>query len=136
MSKGEPFIEVVAAVVHRDGRLLLCQRHDGPHLPLMWEFPGGKIDRGEEPRDALRRELTEELAVAAEVGALLATVRHRYPEKNVSIRFYAASLDGEPRALVHRRVQWIPLEELDGYEVPPANAPVIHKILVGELVAW
>lgn len=122
------FIEVVAAVVRSDDGLLLCQRHDGPHLPLLWEFPGGKIDAGESPEEALERELREELDVAATIGELIAEVEHHYPEKSVRIRFFHADIEGTPRPIVHRRVRWIEPADLDAYDVPPANQAVIDQV--------
>ena len=126
-------IPVVAAVVAREGTVLLCQRHDGPHLPLLWEFPGGKIDPGETPRQALERELREELDVAARVGRQVAEVFHTYPEKRVWLRFFRASIAGTPCARVHRRLEWVPLAALSRYEVPPANALVVRRLISGEL---
>jgi len=122
-------IEVVAAVVSNGTAVLLCQRHDGPHLPLLWEFPGGKIDGGETPPAALERELSEELDVAAEVGRELACVRHRYPEKQVRIRFFAAHIHGEPRPIVHKDIRWVPVDALSEYAVPPANQAVVDMII-------
>lgn len=127
-SAGE-FIEVVAAVVARAGSVLLCQRHDTPHLPLLWEFPGGKVDDGETPQAALERELREELGVDSVVARQIADIRHRYSEKRVRIRFYVAHIDGEPRAIVHRELRWVPVDELRDYEVPPANAPVVRMLI-------
>ena len=127
-------IPVVAAVVVRDGRVLLCQRHDGEHLPLKWEFPGGKIDPGERPEEALRRELLEELDVEATIGDQVAEVRHTYPEKRVWIRFYRAEINGEPRPLVHRRLDWVAFDSLGDYDAPPPNARVIAALLRGELL--
>lgn len=126
-------IPVVAGVVGRDGRVLLCQRPDGEHLPLKWEFPGGKIEAGETPRAALLRELREELGVDAEVGELLLEARHAYPEKTVWLRFFGARLHGEPRAIVHRQLSWVPRKALAGYDVPPPNAVVVRALLRGEL---
>jgi len=122
-------IEVVAAVVSSDDLVLLCQRHDGPHLPLLWEFPGGKIDCGETPPAALERELSEELDVAADIGPELACVRHGYPEKRVRIRFFAALIRGEPRPVVHREIRWVPVSALSEYEVPPANQAVVDMLI-------
>jgi len=127
-SPGAPPIEVVAAVVGRDDRLLLCQRPDGEHLPLLWEFPGGKIDGDEPPREALRRELAEELGVRSDVGEQVADVTHAYPEKTVRIRFFVAVIHGAPRPIIHRDVCWIPIDELGNYEVPPANREVVQMI--------
>ena len=121
-------IEVVAAVVERGETVLLCQRHEGPHLPLHWEFPGGKIDPGETPQQALARELAEEIAVRASVGELLAEVRHAYPEKRVRIRFFLTTITGEPRALVHRQLRWVPRDQLGSFKLPPPNAVVVSML--------
>lgn len=124
-------IQVVAAVVIDEQRLLLCQRPDGPHLALMWEFPGGKIDPGETPEQALERELREELCVASSIGPQIADVEHHYPEKSVRIRFFIVDIDGEPRPVVHRQLRWIGLDDLDAYPVPPANRSVVAMVRDG-----
>lgn len=126
-------IPVVAAVVARGERVLLCQRHDGEHLPLLWEFPGGKIDPGETPEEALARELREELGVAARVGAQVADILHQYPEKTVHLRFYRAHIEGEPVPHVHRAIEWVALGRLGDYPAPPPNARVIRRLISGEL---
>jgi len=127
-------IEVVAGVIRRRGTVLLCQRHEGEHLPLLWEFPGGKVDAGETPQQALERELAEELDVAASVGEQIAVIEHDYPEKTVRIRFFVADIDvAEPSAVVHREIRWIPVEELRAYEVPPANRSVVRMISDGRV---
>ncbi len=126
-------IAVVAAVVEDAGRYLLCQRHEGPHLPLKWEFPGGKIEPGETPEAALRREIIEELATACRVGPQVAEVTHRYPEKTVWIRFFLATLEDEPQVIVHRALAWIHPSEFERYEAPPPNALILDRIRAGEL---
>jgi len=128
-----PPIAVVAAVIERPAGVLLCQRPDGDHLPLTWEFPGGKIEPGEHPREAVIRELSEELGVLAQVGRELAAVHHDYGHKQVWIRFYAACFEGTPQARVHRQLRWVPRADLRGYETPPPNALVIERLLHGEL---
>lgn len=130
---GQAPIAVVAALVGRSGRVLLCQRHDGDHLPLLWEFPGGKIDPGETPEEALARELDEELAVSARIGEQVAEVFHSYPEKRVWLRFYRAWIEGEPRAVIHRALAWAKLTELTRFPVPPPNAVVVDRLRRGEL---
>jgi len=125
------FIEVVAAVVITEHGVLLCQRPDEPHLPLLWEFPGGKIDPGESPQQALERELQEELDVGSTIGEQIAEVEHHYPEKSVRIRFFVADINGDPRAVIHRELRWIRAADLDGYDVPPANRSVVAMVRDG-----
>lgn len=130
---GGEYIPVVAGIAVRHERLLLCQRHEEAHLPLLWEFPGGKIDPGESPPEALVRELDEELGVDATVHEEVAQVFHTYPEKKVWLRFFRVRLRGDPRPLVHRRVLWVPLENLGEFAVPPPNAVIVRRLLSGEL---
>ena len=122
------YIPVVAAVIARDDRLLLCRRRSGPHLGRLWEFPGGKVEPGEDPRAALARELREELDVHARVGALLAQVFHTYPEKRVWLRFYRCRIAGSPRPIVHERLAWVPFADLARYPAPPPNAVVLAAL--------
>lgn len=126
-------IAVVAAIIEYQGRYLLCQRHDGPHLPLKWEFPGGKVEQGETPEAALRREIIEELGTKCRVGRQVAEVTHSYPGKTVSIRFFLAALAGNPRAIVHRALEWIHPSDFHRYEAPPPNAMILNRIRAGEL---
>ena len=80
---------VVAALIVQDGKLLVCQRTRHQTMPLKWEFPGGKIEEGEQPRDALRRELEEELGIAATIGDEVARIQHEYPNGGmVELRFF------------------------------------------------
>ena len=80
---------VVAALIWREGKILICQRTRHQPMPLKWEFPGGKIEEGEQPRDALRRELDEELGIAAVVGDEVVRLTHKYPGGNsVELRFF------------------------------------------------
>ncbi len=82
---------VVAALIWKDGKILICQRTRHQVMPLKWEFPGGKIEEGEQPRDALRRELDEELGINAVIGHEVARIRHQYPSGNsVELRFYVS----------------------------------------------
>src|SRR5258707_2830907 len=80
---------VVAAVIEKDSKVLVCQRTRHQTMPLKWEFPGGKIEEGEQPRDALRRELEEEIGITATIGGEVARIRHEYPNGGMGgLRFY------------------------------------------------
>ncbi len=120
-----PFRLVVAALVQRDGRFLLCRRPPGAHLAGLWEFPGGGVEEGESPPAALVRELREELGVAAEVREPLTFEYHEYPDRSVLILFYRVEVSGEPVGAEGQEVGWFRLAELAGLPVPPADGRVV-----------
>lgn len=100
-------IDVVCAAILRSDEVLLCRRAEGAHLAGAWEFPGGKVEDGEHPREALVREIREELSCLVSVGAALPDVEHEYPE--VAIRllpFLCVVEDGRPLALEHEELAW------------------------------
>ena len=122
-------IRVVGAVILRDGRVLCAQRGHAGSLPGMWEFPGGKVEAGETPRDALERELDEELRVSVRVGDVVTTTAHEYDFGVVTLTtFYCELLDGEPELTEHAAVTWLPPVELATLEWAPADIPAVHKI--------
>ncbi len=123
-----PTIVVVAAVIERDGAFLLTLRPEGTHLAGHWEFPGGKVHVSETHAEALRRELFEELDIAAEVGEVLHTVTHAYPEKAVELHFYRCSFRGEPKPMVGQEMRWVPREELALLPFPEADAALIRLL--------
>lgn len=101
-------MQVAAAVIERDGRILLARRRpDGPH-PLKWEFPGGKVEPGETPEQALRRELREELDIVATIGPELARYEYAYPGQSaIELIFYSViAVDGEPRNRSFASICW------------------------------
>jgi mutator protein MutT len=124
-------IEVVAAVIERDGRILITRRPEGSHLAGLWEFPGGKRRPGETPEEALRREIIEELGAAVSVGASIDTVEWEYPGRRMRLSFYRCSLTGEPRALEGQELAWALPEELRRYDFPPADAVLIARLSRG-----
>ena len=132
MSESErPPVVVSAGVIIEGARVLLSQRKAGTHLAGAWELPGGKVEPGEDPRDALARELLEELGIDAEVGDPLEITFHRYATKSVLLLFFEASRrpgSPEPRALDVAAVRWAALEDLRDDEFPPADVAVLAKV--------
>ena len=125
---------VAAAVVIRDGRVLLTRRLEGQHLAGMWEFPGGKLEDGESPEEALARECREECGIDLEVAEILDVTHHRYPEKDVLLLFYRCELRaGEVRHLQVADHAWVAPDDLDDYPLPPADERVVARIRALEL---
>lgn len=123
-------LQVTAALLWRDGRVLLAQRTRPAWLAGAWELPGGKIEPGESPEQCLARELREELAVEAEIGTLFARTRHDYPALSVELWTYEARwLAGEPRALEHAALAWVAPAGLRDYALAPADVPVVELLL-------
>jgi mutator protein MutT len=120
---------VVAAVIVDHGKVLMAQRREGDVQELLWEFPGGKIREGEDPRQALRRELKEELDIEAKVGTILDTIYYEYPHYPVLLLFYRCDLErGIPRPLGCREVRWVPVADVGTLPMPPADLPVLEKL--------
>lgn len=127
----KPPVLVAAAVILRRGRVLLSKRRRGTHLAGAWEFPGGKVEPGEDPRMALARELAEELGVAARVGDPIEVTFHAYPGKSVLLLFFKASLakgSPPPRAIEVADVRWAAPEDLCDEAFPPADVGVLKKV--------
>jgi 8-oxo-dGTP diphosphatase len=123
---------VVAALVRdSDGRVLLTRRRADQPMPNLWELPGGKVEAGESPEEALAREIAEELGCAVAVGRIDDVVFHRYPEFDLLMLVYTCRLQGTPRAVEVAALAWVPPSELGGYEVLPADVPLIRR-LAGE----
>ncbi len=126
-------VVVAAAVILEGGRVLLTQRKSGSHLEGKWEFPGGKDEAGEDPRDALARELREELGIEARAGEILDVTFHRYDDagKAVLLLFFEAERTAqspEPRALDVAAFAWAGREQLDPARFPPADVAVLRKV--------
>jgi mutator protein MutT len=123
-------IEVSAGLVFRDDLLLITQRRPQDHLGGLWEFPGGKRDADESDEDCLKRELREELGIEVEVGELLATIAHQYPEKAVRLKFFRCRwLRHEPRTVACHDFAWVNREQLGAYAFPAADAQLLEKLL-------
>jgi len=127
---------VVAALIVKDGKILVCQRTKHQTMPLKWEFPGGKIEEGEQPRDALRRELEEELGIDATVGDEVARIRHEYRSGNsVELRFFVVQeFRGELENRIFRDMQWAERSELPAFDFLEADVKLVSDLAAGKLL--
>ena len=127
-------IEVVAAVIFAEGRVLCVQRPENAreYVSLKWEFPGGKIESGENREHALRREIREELDVEIEILEYFMTVEHTYPDFHLVMHAYTCSIaKGEPVLKEHVALKWLRVEELDQLDWAAADIPIVEKLLSG-----
>lgn len=122
-------VEVVAALIVKDGRFMICQRPANKKRALLWEFVGGKVEKGESKEQALVRECREELGVTVRPGALFCEVDHDYPDISVRLSvYYADIVEGEPQKLEHEDIRWITTCEIPLYEFCPADKDILEKI--------
>jgi 8-oxo-dGTP diphosphatase len=128
----EDYIHVVAAIIWEQGerrRFLIAQRQQGKHLQGYWEFPGGKLEAGESPRQALQRELREEINILPTQASPYMRVYYRYPDRNIlldtwMVEAYRGDLAPGERQLL----RWIEVSQADDYQFPPADLPIIEAI--------
>jgi 8-oxo-dGTP diphosphatase len=126
--------QVVAALIVKGGKILICQRTKHQTMPLKWEFPGGKIEEGEQPRDALRRELDEELGIDATVGNEVARIRHEYKSGNsVELRFYVVyEFRGELENRIFKDMQWVERKNLPSFDFLEADLKLVSDLAAGK----
>ena len=130
----KPFIRVAAALIEEKGRYLITRREEGVHLGGMWEFPGGKCETGESFETCLQREILEELDVEITQPRFFMTHDHEYPEKIVELKFFFCSiLQGEPKPLGCAEFSWVKPRELGDFEFPPADMPVVTRLILGQV---
>ena len=123
-------LEVVAGLIFDQGRVLVCQRKLQSSFALKWEFPGGKVEPGEEPESALRRELREELGIEAGLVNEISRHEHCYPKiVKVNLRFFrVADYSGEVKNLVFQQIKWVPIQELMRMDFLEADLPLVRKL--------
>ena len=124
-------IIVSAAVVERDDAFLLTRRASDAHLGDRWEFPGGKVEPGETIEASLVREIREELGCGVDVGALLLTSRHAYPEVHVELHFFAATLTGVPVPQLGQAMRWVSRRDLATLRFPEADVELVALLMQG-----
>jgi len=122
-------IDVAAALIFRDGKLLITQRLAGSHLGGLWEFPGGKREPGESFERCLVREIREELGAEISVRRRFESVTHAYPGKTVHLEFFTCRLvSGEPQAIGCAGLKWVTAAELKDHAFPPADARLLERL--------
>ena len=127
---------VVAGLIVRDGQILVCQRTRHQTMPLKWEFPGGKIEEGEQPRAALRRELEEELGIHATIGDEVSRIQHEYPNGGmVELRFFVVrEYAGEVENRIFKDTQWADPKDLPALDFLEADLTLVRDLAEGKLI--
>ena len=122
--------EVVAALIWKNNKFMICQRPAHKARGLLWEFVGGKVEPGETKEQALIRECQEELAVTLSVGDIFMDVVHEYPDLTVHLTLFNATIaEGELQKLEHTDIQWITPSEIPNYEFCPADVEILKNIM-------
>ena len=131
----KPVIRVVAAVIHRDGKILIGQRRRTDSHALKWEFPGGKVERGEQPQAALQRELEEELGIQARIGPEIGRHLHEYPRRaSIQLTFFSVNqFGGEPQSLAFENIVWELPERLPAYDFLEGDVDFVQRLAAGAL---
>jgi 8-oxo-dGTP diphosphatase len=122
-------ITVTAAIMLKDGKVFIAQRKSSDYLPYKWEFPGGKLERGETPEECLRREMLEEFGIDVSVGEFFCESVYPYEHFTIRLLAYLTSwVSGEPAPAVHEQYQWVRIEALGDYEFLPADVPLVARL--------
>ena len=134
MNQDRPIISVTAAILVRDGKILIAQRKSSDHLAGKWEFPGGKLEDGESPEECLRRELQEEFGVDTSIGEFLAESVYHYDQISIRLLAYRTSLvRGKLEPNDHDAYAWVSLSEMNRYDFAPADVPFVEKLIGGQI---
>jgi len=133
MGAGAP-IKVTAAILAKDGRLIIAQRKSADHLAGKWEFPGGKVEEGETPEECLKRELKEEFDIQVSVGDCLGSSIYHYDHLSIELMAYRSEwVAGEIAMLDHKDYQWVTVDQLSEFDFAPADLPFVDKLRRGDI---
>jgi 8-oxo-dGTP diphosphatase len=123
-------IKVTAAIIEKDGKILIARRKKDDPLKDKWEFPGGKVEDNETPEECLRRELHEELGIDSKVGDFICASKYEYAHISIELLAYKVRyVSGEFKAYDHEELKWISPSDLVKYDFPEADKPIIKKLL-------
>jgi len=125
----KPLEVVCAVIIRQDGKLLACQRNSQTSLPSKWEFPGGKIEKNESPKSALKREILEELQIHINILKSLSTVVHQYPDFEIALSPYICEIQNSdtPIAIEHSEIRWVSTLEAKKLDWAEADLPVLSE---------
>jgi 8-oxo-dGTP diphosphatase len=123
-------ITVAAGLIERNGQVLIARRKNAGAHGRKWEFPGGKVEPNESPEECVRRELQEELGIQVEVGNLFCISEYDYPDFSIRLVVYRIlSIKDDPIALEHEEIRWVAPEEIERFDFPEADLPVVAKLV-------
>jgi len=128
--KNTDYIQVTAAIIEKDGKILIAKRNKEDPLKDKWEFPGGKLEPNETPEACLKRELEEELGVVTEIGEFICSSKYEYSHIAIELHVFRAHyVSGEFKANDHAELKWVLPSELSHYDFPEADAPIVEKCI-------
>ncbi len=124
-------VAVTAAILIDDNRILIARRPSDDRLAGLWEFPGGKLETGETPRDCLRRELWEEFGIRTRIGPFFDETEYHYDHLSIRLLVYQAEIEsGQLRPRVHDAVRWVTPEQMSSFRFAPADRPIVTRLQI------
>jgi len=131
----DDLINVTAAILYNNGRLLIAKRKETGKLPNVWEFPGGKVESGEAPKDCLKREMEEEFNIGVTIGEYLGESIYHYDHGSIKLLAYITTwVAGEFTLKDHQAIEWVNIDDLSNYNFAPADIPFVEKLMSGEIM--